>query len=82
MSADLQPPDYDAAEREMWRANAQDVPGLLAVGDANLRGKVETYTRQFGYSVDAVREKIADDPMFAAHFATKPNRRVSDKSAK
>ena len=58
----------------MWRANAGDVPALLVAGDANLRAKVETYARQFGYSADAVREKIAADPMFAAHFATKPNR--------
>ena len=74
MSASVQPSDYDAAEQEMWRANADDVPALLAAGDANLRAKIETYARQFGHSVDAVREKIAADPMFAAHFATKPNR--------
>lgn len=58
----------------MWRENARDVPGLLAAGDANLRAKIETYARQFGYSIDAVREKVADDEMFAAHFAKRPSR--------
>ena len=74
MSASVQPPDYDAVEQEMWRANADDVPVLLAVGDANVQEKVSTYARQFGYSADAVREKIANDPMFAAHFAKRPSR--------
>ena len=68
------PPDYDAIEQRLWRENADAVPALLAVGDANLQTKIKTYTRQFGYTVDAVREKIAADPMFAAHFAKKPNR--------
>ena len=74
MSVSIQPPDYDAVEQEMWRENARDVPGLLAAGDANLGAKIETYAHQFGYSIDAVRVKTANDPMFAAHFAKRPSR--------
>ena len=67
-------PDYEAVEQRLWQENADDVSALLAANDNGLRAKIETYARQFGYSVDAVREKVANDPMFAAHFAKRPSR--------
>lgn len=61
MSANPSPPDYDAIEQEMWRANALQTVEQLAAGDADLQKKMETFAHRFGYPVEQVREKIAAD---------------------
>ena len=67
-------PDYENLEREAWRANAKQVKLRLSEGDSYLMKRIRKYVDRFGYSETEVKNKIKDDPMFAAWFAKEPRR--------
>lgn len=70
----IEPPDYDAKEQELSRQFAKGVPTLLVKNNSDLLKKIQTYHYRFGYSIDEIRQKIQDDPMFAASFAKEARR--------
>lgn len=67
-----EPPDYKNMEQQGWRKNAQSVVGALR--KPNIRKKIATYAWRFGCNEEEIQEKIQNDKMFAAHFATDPKR--------
>lgn len=68
------PPDYEAIESKMWKENAEAVPGELEEGSSRLGKRVQTFMGRFDFTREQVEGKIANDPMFAAHFAKEPRR--------
>lgn len=69
-----EPPDYEATTKRQWPQNAAEVPQLLDSNDPYLAKKVETYRERFGYPEPEIKNKIINDPMFAALFAKDPSR--------
>ena len=59
-------------EQQGWRRNAQSVATNLQ--EKNINKKITTYAWRFGHNEDKIREKIRNDEMFAAHFATDPKK--------
>lgn len=68
------PPDYDEVEVKQWRENAKEVVSNLEKKEENILKRIKTYIWRFGFSQADVENKIADDDMFAAHFAKEPRR--------
>lgn len=66
------PPNYKNIEQQGWRENARFVVKTLQ--EPNIRKKIATYAWRFGYNEGEIREKIQNDEMFAAHFATDPKK--------
>ena len=68
------PPDWEKLEQKKWRANAKSVPQRLSQDDNGITKQISTYNWRFGHKVKAIKDKIKDDPMFAAHFAKDPKK--------
>ena len=68
------PPDYVAIERRMWLDNLNKVNSRLRTEEPNLSKRIATFIERFGFSTQAVQEKISSDGMFAANFAMEPRR--------
>ena len=66
-------------EQQGWRRNAQAV--VSAIRKPNIAKKISTYAWRFGYSENEIREKIQNDAMFAAHFATDPKKQKLHENA-
>ena len=65
----IQPPDYDKIEQELWAKHKNEVRDLLKKQDPGLLRRIRTFTTNFGFDETEVREKIEDDFMFACSFA-------------
>ena len=65
----IQPPDYDRIEQELWWKHGNEVRDLLENQDPGLLRRIQTFSDRFGFDETAVREKIEDDFMFACCFA-------------
>ena len=68
------PPDYEGIELRYWKGNAGEVVERLSKEDDTLLKRVHLFHERFGYSKEEIKDKIKDDPMFAAHFAIEPRR--------
>ena len=78
----IQPPDYDRAEQELWEKNKSEVKNLLDKQDSGLLKKIRTFVNRFGYDEETVCKKIEEDPMFACFFAKDPGKmKVHEKAA-
>lgn len=77
-----EPPDYAKIERESWAKNARAVERRLDEDEPNLRKRIATFVRRFGFRIEEVRRKIRGDEMFRAHFAMEPRRQgIHEKAA-
>lgn len=72
--SNLQPPDWDAIEKQMWQANLSLLNVEIRDKSPRLMKRIETFVWRFGYDTQTVLIKIQNDPMFAAHFAKEPRR--------
>ena len=70
----IQPPDYDRIEQELWEKYKNEVRDLLERRDPELLEKIQTFADRFGFEEAEVRKKIEDDFMFACCFAKNPTR--------
>ena len=70
----IQPPDYDRIEQELWRKNGDEVRDLLENQDSGLLRRIQTFCDRFGFDETDVCEKIYDDFMFACCFAKNATR--------
>jgi len=70
----IPPPDYEAIEQSAWRDSAGDVPSELASNSGRLLKRIRLFMNRFGFAEDAIKDKVRDDAMFAAHFAKEPRR--------
>lgn len=68
------PPDYEALEQQQWLENAKEVVDRLDKNDINLMNRIKTYVWRSEYDLEQTKNKIREDPMFAAHFAKEPRR--------
>jgi len=68
------PPDYEGIEQAAWRENAGAVPSELQSNSKRLLTRIRAFIARFGFPEDAVKAKLRDDAMFAAHFAKEPRR--------
>ena len=66
---DIQPPDYDEIEKQLWRKNGNEVRNLLKNQDSGLLRRIQTFADRFDFDKAEVCEKIHDDFMFACCFA-------------
>ena len=66
---DIQPPDYEKIEKQLWRKNGNEVRYLLKNQDSGLLRRIQTFADRFGFDEAEVCEKINDDFMFACCFA-------------
>ena len=66
---DIQPPDYDEIEKQLWRKNGNEVRDLLKNQDSGLLRRIQTFADRFGFDEAEVCGKIDDDFMFACCFA-------------
>lgn len=70
----LQPPDWDAEEKRMWRENCELVAEEVEERAERLMKRVALFVWRFDYNQEDVLSKIRDDEMFAAWFAKEPRR--------
>lgn len=70
----IQPPDYDRIEQELWEKYKNEVRDLLERQDPDLLEKIQTFADRFGFEETKVCEKIKNDFMFACWFAKNPTR--------
>lgn len=76
----IQPPDYEKIEKELWLEYAKDVKSLLNNQDTKLPDRIklldriQTFANRFDFDETEVCEKIKNDHMFAYHFAKNPTR--------
>jgi hypothetical protein len=70
----LPPPDYEYLEQTAWRENAAKVADELSTNSKRLLKRIRAFIARFGFAEDAVKDKVRDDEMFAAHFAKEPRR--------
>lgn len=66
---DIQPPDYDRIEQELWEKHKTEVRDMLEEQDDGLLRRIRTFAEHFGFDEMKVREKIENDLMFACCFA-------------
>lgn len=79
---DIQPPDYDKVEMDLWRKHGSEVIDLLNNHDRGLMRRIRTFCERFGFDEKDVRQKIEDDFMFACCFAKNPTRtKLHEKEA-
>ena len=75
MSADhVPPPDYEAIEQREWKKAQGEVAGEAKSRTARIIKRVQGFMRRFGYTENAILQKIRTDDMFAAWFAKEPRR--------
>ena len=78
----VNPPDYEAKEKEEWKKNARKVIPCLDKRDKNLLKRIQTYASRFEYSTKTVERKIRADRMFRLNFVTEPRRqKIHEKIA-
>ena len=70
----IQPPDYDKIEKQLWRENGNKVRDLLENQDAGLLRRIRTFADRFDFDEAEVCEKINNDFMFACCFAKNATR--------
>lgn len=70
----IPPPDYEAIEQIAWRENARIVSSELQTNSERLLTRIHLFISRFGFTENAVKEKVRYDEMFAAHFAKEPRR--------
>ena len=70
----IQPPDYDRIEQQLWRKNGDEVRDLLNNQDSGLLRRIQTFCDRFGFDETEVYKKINDDFMFACCFAKNATR--------
>ena len=70
----IQPPDYDKIEQELWRENGNKVRNLLENQDSGLLRRIQTFSERFGFDETEICQKIIDDFMFACCFAKNATR--------
>ena len=71
---EIQPPDYDEIEKQLWRKNGNEVRYLLKNQNSGLLRRIQTFAGRFGFDEVEVCEKINDDFMFACCFAKNATR--------
>ena len=70
----VQPPDYDKIEQQLWRKNGNEVRDLLENQDPGLLRRIQTFSDRFGFNDTEIYEKIKNDFMFACCFAKNATR--------
>lgn len=70
----IQPPDYDKIEKELWLEYAMEVLDLLDNQDTKLLERIQTFANRFDFDETEICQKIKNDQMFAYHFAKNPTR--------
>ena len=70
----IQSPDYDKIEQELWAKYKNEVRDLLRKQDPGLLRRIRTFTANFGFDETEVLEKIEDDFMFACCFTKNPKK--------
>ena len=79
---EIQPPDYDKVEMDLWRKHGSEVIDLLNKQDTGLMRRIRTFCERFGFDDKDVCQKIVDDFMFACCFAKNPTRtKLHEKEA-
>ena len=71
---EIQPPDYDKIEQQLWRKYGDEVRDLLENQDPGLVRRIQTFSNRFGFEETEVCEKINNDFMFACCFAKNATR--------
>lgn len=66
---EIQPPDYDKVEMDLWRKHGSEVISLLNNHDRGLMRRIRTFCERFGFDEQDVCRKIVDDFIFACCFA-------------
>ena len=74
MSDNLDPPDYDAIERQKWKEAQNSVALEAQERTDRIMQRVKGFMWRFGFNEKAILNKIASDTMFAAWFAKEPRR--------
>ncbi len=70
----IQPPNYDRIEQQLWRKYGDEVRDLLEKQDPGLVRRIQTFSSRFGFDEIEICEKIKDDFMFACCFAKNATR--------
>lgn len=71
---EIQPPEYDKIEKELWKTFATEVVSQLESEDSGLIRRIRTFCDRFGFNEADVCNKIKTDFMFACCFAKNATR--------
>ena len=70
----IQPPDYDRIEQELWEKYKNEVRDQLKKQNPGLLLRIRKFSDRFGFDEIEIRQKIKSDLMFACCFTKNPTR--------